>query len=221
LLNKLIEKGCLDFQLILNSDVEKELLKNILGVFKTSSAKNVEIIFNQPHFNEQELREITNDSRVIYKIYGAAKDEIIASTWVDAERLSDYPLIQFKSIALDLNTRTSYKEENFITILQQFTGAIHFNRGLYKKVCIDNQGNFKNYISHQKTFGNIKTKTLDQLLEDTEFTKYWELNNDKIEKCKDCQFRYICASNSEIEMRDGKYYKMDDCNFDPYSNKWL
>lgn len=42
----------------------------------------------------------------------------------------------------------------------------------------------------------------------------------EIEKCKDCQYRYQCISNSNIKEIEAKYSKIDSCNFDPYQNVW-
>lgn len=88
------------------------------------------------------------------------------------------------------------------------------------KVCIDKNGDYKNDLSFQETFGNFQTKNLQELLIDKEFTKLWYLGNDKIEKCKDCQNRYQCVSNSNIMQQNNLYYKINTCNFDPYNNNW-
>jgi len=46
------------------------------------------------------------------------------------------------------------------------------------------------------------------------------ISNDIIEKCKDCQYRYMCLSNSDIEEKAGKFHKINSCTFNPYENKW-
>ncbi len=67
---------------------------------------------------------------------------------------------------------------------------------------------------------NINFDKLSDILALKEFKQLWAINNDKIEKCKDCQFRYMCLSNSNIERKNDKYFKTDKCKFDPYENKW-
>lgn len=71
-------------------------------------------------------------------------------------------------------------------------------------------------MAFSKSFGNFKHRSL----KDSNFKKLWYIYNDKIEKCKDCQFRYQCVSNSDIKEENGKYYKVDTCDYDPYQNIW-
>ena len=92
-----------------------------------------------------------------------------------------------------------YSPNLFISNIPFFCEANLFNIGLNRKISIDFDGSIKNYISHKITFGNIKNTSLDKVLESEEFQKKWHISNDIIEKCKDCQYRYSCLSNSDVE----------------------
>ena len=70
-------------------------------------------------------------------------------------------------------------------------------------------GNIKNDLAFDESFGNFKTRSLHDLLTDESFKKLWYIPNDKIEKCKDCQYRYQCLSNSNIKEIEVKYFKID------------
>jgi radical SAM protein with 4Fe4S-binding SPASM domain len=75
-------------------------------------------------------------------------------------------------------------------------------------VKIDVYGNIKNCPSMKKSFGNINDISLQEALTDQKFKEYWNVSKDQIEKCNECQFRYMCQSNSEIrEYELGKFKK--------------
>ncbi len=81
-------------------------------------------------------------------------------------------------------------------------------------------GNIKNYLTHTQTFGNVARDSIRDIVESPDFQEKWHISNDQIAKCRTCQFRYMCISNSDIVFKDGKYYKVDDCSFDPLTNRW-
>ena len=179
------------------------------------------MVFKYPVFSESELNNIVKDARIICKIYNAEKEESIYGTWETKQKPYDYLKIVTKNSDLSFDQKIKYSRDTFQVNISFFMEAQEHNTGLNKKVCVDELGNYKHDVSHKKTFGNQNNKSLDELLADDSFVNGWKISNDKIEKCKDCQFKYMCYSCSEVEERDGKYYKVDDCNFDPYSNKWL
>lgn len=51
---------------------------------------------------------------------------------------------------------------------------------------------------------------------------YWHINKDKIQKCKDCELRYICFDCREIPLREtGDLYSPSPyCKYDPYKGEW-
>lgn len=112
------------------------------------------------------------------------------------------------------------KEYFSLNILSYFE-SLKYNLGLNRKVCIDLDGSIKNYINHRKVYGNIADKKLQHVISTEEFKEKWNYNNDKIEICKDCQYRYMCLSNSDIDISvDKKLFKIEKCNYNPYKNEW-
>lgn len=109
----------------------------------------------------------------------------------------------------------------FITIHPQWAKTLEFNVGLNRKLTIDSRGKVKNFFSHQTVFGDVRENSLHDVLSKDEFQAKWRITNDMIEKCKDCQYRYMCLSNSDIVQKNNKYYKLNSCDFNPYKNKWL
>ncbi|WP_299177616.1 grasp-with-spasm system SPASM domain peptide maturase, partial [uncultured Chryseobacterium sp.] len=81
----------------------------------------------------------------------------------------------------------------FNTNLSKVLEAINHNSCLYKKIGIDIEGNIRNCPAMPKSFGNIRETSLEEALNHKDFKEYWNLTKDKIEVCKDCEFRYICT----------------------------
>ncbi|WP_109437959.1 SPASM domain-containing protein [Aquimarina sp. AU119] len=70
-----------------------------------------------------------------------------------------------------------------------------------------------------KVFGNVGTKSLLSIISNQTFQEYWDIPKDKIEVCKDCEFRYVCNDARIPLKRDGKtYYFEESCTYDPYKN---
>ena len=71
-----------------------------------------------------------------------------------------------------------------------------------------------------KSFGNIRTDKLIDILNIKAFKKVWNINKDKIEVCRDCEFRYICTDCRAIrENKSDIYSKPLNCSYNPYTNE--
>lgn len=74
-------------------------------------------------------------------------------------------------------------------------------------------------MSHN--YGNVSNTLLQDALKHKDFKKYWNINKDRIDVCKDCEFRYICTDcRAYIEEPDNIYSKPLKCGYDPYTNQW-
>ena len=67
-----------------------------------------------------------------------------------------------------------------------------------------------------ESFGKISEKKLSDAINEKEFKKYWTISKDKINVCKDCEFRYICTDCRAFV--ESKYDKPLKCGYDPYTN---
>lgn len=104
--------------------------------------------------------------------------------------------------------------------------AKQHNTCLNKKISIDEKGNIKNCPSMLQSFGNIKDTTLENALNHPDFKKYWNLNKDSIEVCKDCEFRYICTDcrayteQTTVNKEGFDTSKPLKCGYNPYTGEW-
>lgn len=111
-------------------------------------------------------------------------------------------------------------ETDFTVNTEFFMEARNFNTGLNKKLCIDIEGNSKNHVSHRKSFGQVQTEKLQDIVNQAAFQKAWFLRNDLIEVCKDCEYRFLCLDNTEIIHDESGYKKVKPCVYDPYTMTW-
>lgn len=111
--------------------------------------------------------------------------------------------------------------EYFYSNIKLFTESLNHNTCLNRKISIDKDGNIKNCPSMSKSFGNIKSSTLNTALNHPDFKKYWNISKDKVEICKDCEFRHICTDcRAYIENAENQYSKPLKCGYNPYTNIW-
>lgn len=157
-----------------------------------------------------------NEPRISrFLIYAAPEDRVVVSNNAQFDKLIIY---RQKDIRNDPEEIIS--PDRFTINIEVFAEAQSHNLGLNQKVCIDKNGNIKNYLAHEKIFANTNNTTIQSIIENPEFQINWNISNDKIEICKECQYRYCCVSNSDIIFERGKYYKKNMCGFDPFKNLW-
>ncbi|WP_372482863.1 grasp-with-spasm system SPASM domain peptide maturase [Elizabethkingia anophelis] len=117
-------------------------------------------------------------------------------------------------------------EDHFISNMKIFTESLQYNSCLNKKISVDIEGNIKNCPSMEQSFGNIKDIKLEEVLQHLSFKKYWTLNKNEIEVCKDCEFRYICTDcRAYTEQTSSNRNGLDiskplKCGYDPYTGEW-
>lgn len=210
--------GCQAIQIRILSWLSNEELKRIVDVFKDLRIQNVELLI--PYQNLTEYTDFYNlleDEPRLKRIliYSAPADQPISHE----NYRFDKSIIQFKKdIRSDANE--ILKAERFVTNIQIFSEAQNHNLGLNRKICINKNGEIKNYINHDISFGNVQTHKIENIIRDDTFKEKWLISNDLIEICNTCQYRYACVSNSDIKKIDNKYYKTDRCNFEVSTNKW-
>ncbi|MGC5746675.1 grasp-with-spasm system SPASM domain peptide maturase [Chryseobacterium sp. NFX27] len=114
----------------------------------------------------------------------------------------------------------------FNTNISKVTEAVNHNSCLHKKIGIDINGNIKNCPLMAENFGNINNISLEDAFIKPGFRKYWNLTKDKIEICKDCEFRYVCTDCRAYTERNHTNSEGLDtskplkCGYDPYTGKW-
>ncbi|MET3538038.1 grasp-with-spasm system SPASM domain peptide maturase [Chryseobacterium limigenitum] len=220
-IKELSSLGCSSLQIRINKSGVNGIILEILEATRMSRIRSVEI-FLPEHLFEDSFSKYLDDieNRILTLLIHSVNDEELKKETYKNSKLFKQKQLVFTSKSINSSTADVIKKENFITNMTFFSEAQKFNVGLNRKVCIDNEGNFKNFLTHKSTHGNFKNKSITKLIDDPDFTRKWFVSNDDIEICKDCQFRYICMDNSELEFSNSSWKKLNQCPFDPYTNEW-
>ncbi len=100
----------------------------------------------------------------------------------------------------------------------------HFNTACYWNTCwggelaISSKGDvFPCIFARNQLLGNIYEQDLDKIINGPA-QNYWKIKSDKIDKCKDCEYRYACMDCRVLSIKagNGLFGKPARCNYDPY-----
>lgn len=171
-------------------------------------------------YEEDSIKDI---NKILYSTLILRNLIVHSSKEVD---LIDDERVHFTKQVINSSTHCGVIKEFYFSItLKNFSESQHHNTCLNRKISIDKDGNIKNCPSMQQNFGNIKDTTLEEALNHPDFKKYWNVNKDMIEVCKDCEFRHICTDCRAYTERthfDGEIdlSKPLKCGYNPYTNEW-
>lgn len=96
----------------------------------------------------------------------------------------------------------------------------HYNSCWGRKIAVDKSLNVKPCIFSEIIVGNIINDRMKSIMSKLDF--YWRLTKKTVEKCKDCEFKYLCFDCREIPFRKTQnvYSENPDCAYDPYTGEW-
>ena len=99
--------------------------------------------------------------------------------------------------------------------------SLQFNTCLNRKISVDENGEIKNCPSMTRSFGNIQSTSLQEVIAMSDFTNIWNISKDQIRICQDCEFRYICTDCRAFTQNNDPFGKPAKCGYDPYTATWL
>lgn len=202
------------------SKPEEGFLENLLNYVDKNEMFITNIGIITPFCGSIKYKDLLKLSRVSYiQIYNSNRNEIVKTS-------DNKHIIYCKDIILSKNSCGVVNNNYFTLNKYLYAESLHHNSCLHKKISIDSEGNIRNCPSMPQSFGNIRDTTLEEALNHKDFKKYWNITKDKIEVCKDCEFRYICTDcraytekthNNEDGLDVSKPLK---CGYDPYTGEW-
>ena len=90
-----------------------------------------------------------------------------------------------------------------------------YNSYFNKKLFIDDVGKYYLTYKYEESI-NIDLDNIE-----TDPPKLWKTNKDKIDICRDCEFRYMCIDSRIPKQRlDNTWYYETECDYNPYISKW-
>jgi SPASM domain peptide maturase of grasp-with-spasm system len=221
LLSNLEKIHCKNVQLITYEDISFNTIQNILELTKNSNFKSIELVLK---YSNELYHFITNGdyykSRITKLIFHSTKT-------FDSMKHNEKFEIKFLKKEIKNFTFCGIVNENYFDYINKFIvlESLNHNSCLNRKISIDKDGYIRNCPSMPQHYGNIKDTTLEEALNHPDFKKYWNVNKDMIEVCKDCEFRHICTDCRAYTERthfDGEIdlSKPLKCGYNPYTNEW-
>ncbi|HNW99209.1 MAG TPA: grasp-with-spasm system SPASM domain peptide maturase [Bacteroidales bacterium] len=203
---------CEVVQLRILSEISLDKLKSILLVFEKSNVEIIELIIKYVDFPYQDL--IKQFARINKIIVFSAPFSKSTNYFENKKEI----LYKKENICCSCGL---ISKQHMIINMSFYTEALQFNTCLNRKVCIDINGEIKNCPSMQESFGNIKDTTLADAVEKSGFKDLWFVNKDKIDVCKDCEFRYMCTDcRVFIKKPENIFSQPVKCTYNPYIAKW-
>ncbi|WBV56447.1 grasp-with-spasm system SPASM domain peptide maturase [Chryseobacterium daecheongense] len=208
--------------ILYNKTLSIESIQYIENVFKNTTITSIEIFSKYSEIFSEDVFEIIEGicSRIYNFVFYSCKKPPFKPK--DRYKFN----VTFTKEQIKLNSCGKVDLKYFNTNLPKVLESINYNSCLYKKISIDVEGNIKNCPAMSQSFGNIKNTTLEEALRQEDFKKYWNLNKDEIDICKDCEFRYICTDcrayteQTKISKEGLDVSKPLKCGYNPYTTEW-
>lgn len=108
---------------------------------------------------------------------------------------------------------------NFSCNSDLFTEQQQHHVCLNRKLYIDAGGSIRNCPSTQRTFGQLYSRPLLNIVQSQDFQKLWRISRDQMQGCRDCEFRFVCVASDCAEVEKaypGPFLKPRICRYDPY-----
>jgi SPASM domain peptide maturase of grasp-with-spasm system len=215
--DQLNELDCSDLLIRFLDTIAIKDITKILTLLSRTTIQNVQIIFRY-------TEEVGNkDAFTKLKSKFPRLASVIVYDALIEEEIEDetIPELIYTKQSLTPDTHCGYISPKTFRYNQSFfLESLFFNNCLNKKISISADGTIKNCPSMKESFGNCNDKKMSDVVLDTSFKKLWGIRKDEIEKCKDCEFRYICSDCRAFTEKGTLYSKPLHCGYDPYTAKW-
>ncbi len=209
--------GCESVQFRYYTPTAFSQIKSTIHYIKYTRLRSAELmIFFQQNLTEDSIRELYKEEARISLVV------LHSAPWNNIIEIEANKFLVFSSeIVVSSDCCGKIKSDYFSININVFTEAQQYNTCLNRKIGIDVKGNIKNCPSFEKSFGNMSNVTLNEVIQQEEFKRFWKIHKDQIEVCKDCEFRYICTDcRAYINEPSNIYSKPSKCTYDPYTATW-
>lgn len=162
--------------------------------------------------NEKHLREIAEFIRSIGHEY-TGYDVIRPSC---ANTISTHTISNVKTLESRYNVKPVFR-----TSEHEFIHNYYYNSCWNGKIAITATGDVIPCIfARDEVVGNIRKNSFEEIKE--QMIEKWSITKDKVEGCKDCEFRYCCHDCRPIAkgINGGSLSKYPRCCYNPYEGTW-
>jgi len=217
IISQLSELGCENLEIRIFEPISLQTYEAIFASWKPSILEYVVLICPyDERLTLGDYEDMMGKHQRIAKIVVHSCEENVAS-----KKSKEFSIFYTTQIIDDAQCCGNVSASYFNPDLRFITEAVNFNTCLNQKISIDCGGNIKNCPAMLSSYGKIENKSLREISLLESFQKYWNINKDQIEVCRDCEFRYICQDcRAILKDSDNLYSKPLKCNYNPYEAKW-
>ena len=207
--------GCEALQLRFYDTISHQHLLDIINHVSTFKSISVEVLLkNTVAMSNEALIDLMTKNPFITKIiaHSSPNDDIVFFV------KTCFQVIYRVKQVIDSSSHCGFvTPDTFHVSYQMFEESLFSNSCLSRKISIDVSGNIRNCPAMPLSFGNIENVPLNLVLRNKEFTKWWRINKDQINVCRDCEFRYTCLDCRAFTHGSKTHLgKPTRCAYDPY-----
>jgi hypothetical protein len=206
-----LQSFCISYHIknvVIENYTDIQSLFRCLLVLQNTFVDNVEICLPY-HLH------INSDFKEWVKHYPFISNIILLS----AKEEQMYFLFDGNQISVIETTNTKINSEDkaiqFVLNRSLFIEAHSYNTFYNKRLFLDSIGNI--YL-------NLRSDTLFNIIDNINIEispDFWHACKDKINICKDCEYRYMCYdSRIPVQINTTLWHYSTDCNYNPYVCKW-
>ncbi len=214
--------GCKHFQIRVFKEIGLNTLCDFLSYFDDTRVVSIELLvkYSSKTTIDEFISIVGQFGRITRVVIHSLFDDVIQN---EITKLGEVYPVTYTEKSIGSENECGVVSTKYFSInIPAFTESKCFNSCLNRKVSIDTHGNIKNCPSMEKTYGNIKACSLYEILNETSgFKQIWDVSKDKIDVCKDCEYRYICIDcRAYLKEQKNIYSQPLKCNYNPYIAKW-
>lgn len=120
-------------------------------------------------------------------------------------------------------SKSIMSEPDFSADKRMFNLSAACNSCWYGKMTVTTDGTvFPCIMERHFSLGNVNNQSLTSIVNSSEIDRYWFLTYDKVEFCKDCEYRYSCKDCRPIAFaKNGNIFAQTyRCTYNPYNGEW-
>jgi SPASM domain peptide maturase of grasp-with-spasm system len=215
---ELDDLGCKALQLRFFRPVPHEELWGLMERLAPGKVRGVEVVMPYaPHWDLPEIQRLCfTHQRLCGVVLHSAPEDAGHRVWG-----LQVPVTHTRQVIDSAAHCGQVHPGYFVVNLVSFTEAQTRNSCLNGKIAVDEAGEIRNCPSMPHSFGNAATTSLHAALAASGFRDAWRISKDRVETCRDCEFRYVCTDCRAFVRAPGDAFaKPATCVYDPYTATW-
>ena len=196
--------------------VNAVFLNNIMDKINKTDIRTVELILPEnENISVEDWTNLAGKNTKIIRIY------IFSSKTENVVYEKQATIIFTKENVFSQNDCGKISENLFSCNKKLFSESLYYNSCLNKKASIDVNGFLRNCPNMNNNYGKFDASLFEKIIKSNDFQTYWNINKDKIDVCKDCEFRYMCTDcRAFIKDTENIYSQPAKCRYNPYISLW-